>query len=97
MILKFRPLERRLKILGYVCIGFGLLAALLCITPIKFAVFYAILAGFIGMVTSSIYVFIDTRNEINKKKFTPGVIGMILSSIPILFMLAIIVMTKMNH
>jgi hypothetical protein len=90
-------LEKKLNILGYVCIAFGILAALLCVTPVKFAVFYAILAGFIGMVTSSTYVFIDTRNEINKKKFTPGVIGMVLSSIPILFMLAIIIMTKMNH
>lgn len=89
--------ERKLKILGYVCVSLGIIAALLCITPVAFGVFFAILAGFFGMVTSAIYVFIDTRNEINKNKFTAGVLGMILSSIPILFMLAIIVISKMNH
>jgi hypothetical protein len=90
-------LEKKLRILGFVCVGLGTIAALLCITPIAFGVFLAILAGFLGMVSSAIYVFIDTRNEINKNKFTPGVLGMILSSVPILFMLAIIIMSKMNH
>jgi hypothetical protein len=96
-------LEKKLKIIGYICVGFGALAAFLCIAPvlgltgITFGVFFAILAGFIGMITSAIYVFIDTRNEINKHKFTAGVLGMILSSVPILFMLAVIIMSRMNH
>jgi hypothetical protein len=90
-------MEKKLKILGYFCISLGLLAAVLCITPVKFGVFFAILAGFLGMLSSSIYVFIDTRNEINNKKFTAGVLGMILSSIPIIFMLVIMIMSKMNH
>jgi hypothetical protein len=90
-------LEKKLTVLGYICVGLGILAALLCVIPLSFGVFYAILAGFLGMVTSSVYVFIDTRNEINQKKFTAGVLGMILSSIPILFMLTIMIMSKMNH
>lgn len=90
-------MEKKLNILGYICVGLGALAALLCVTPIAFGVFFALLAGFLGMVTSSIYIFVDTRNEINKKKFTAGVLGMILSSIPILFMLAIVIMSKLNH
>jgi hypothetical protein len=90
-------LEKKLKIIGYICLSLGILAALLCVTPIAFGVFYAVLAGFLGMVTSSVYVFIDTRYEITKKKFSAGVIGMMLSSIPILFLLAIVIMTKMNQ
>ncbi|MCW3104026.1 MAG: hypothetical protein JWO09_2466 [Bacteroidetes bacterium] len=95
-------MEKRLKVLGYASVFFGALAAFLCIAPVlgigfTFAVFFAILAGFVGMVTSAIYVFIDTRNEINKHKFTAGVLGMLLSSVPILFMLAVIIMSKMNH
>jgi hypothetical protein len=96
-------LKKKLKIIGYICVGFGIIAAFLCIAPVlgitrfSFGVFYAILSGFLGMVTSAIYVFIDTRNEINKNRFTAGVLGMILSSVPIIFMLAIIVMSKMNH
>ena len=95
-------MEKRLKILGYISVGFGALAAFLCVAPVlgigfTFAVFFAILAGFVGMVTSAIYVFIDTRHEINKHKFTAGVLGMLLSSVPIVFMLAVIIMSKMNH
>lgn len=90
-------MEKKLNIIGIVSITLGIIAALLCITPIAFAVFYAILAGFLGMIFSSVYVYIDTKNEINSKKLTPGLIGMFLSSIPILFMLAIIIISKMNH
>jgi hypothetical protein len=90
-------MEKKLKILGFISIALGVIAALLCITPMPFAVMFAVLSGFFGLLCSSIYIFIDTRNEVNTKKFTPGVIGMILSSIPILFMLAIIILSKINR
>lgn len=87
---------QKLKILGYFSLIFGATAALFCIIPIPFAIFYAMLAGFLGLIISSIYIFIDTRNGINTKKITPGVIGMALSSIPVIFMLVIIILTKTN-
>ncbi|HEX8514598.1 MAG TPA: hypothetical protein VF868_00260 [Bacteroidia bacterium] len=90
-------MEKKLNIIGYICVGFGILAALLCVIPVAFGVFYAVFAGFLGMVSSSVYVFIDTKHEISKKRLTPGVYGMILSSIPILFMLAIVVIAKLNQ
>jgi len=90
-------MEKKLKILGYASIILGTAAALLCVIPVPFAVMFAVLSGFFGLIFSSIYIFIDTRNEVNTKKFTPGIIGMILSSIPILFMLAIIIMSKINR
>lgn len=89
-------MEKRLKIIGYISLTLGVLAALLCITPVPFGVFYAMLAGFLGLIVSSIYIFIDTRNEINTKKITPGVIGMMLSSIPVLFMVTIIILSKIK-
>ena len=89
-------MEKNLKILGYVSLFFGIAAALLCITPVPFGVFYAMVAGFLGLIFSSIYIFIDTRNEINTKKITPGVIAMMLSSIPVIFMIVIIVLSKIN-
>ncbi len=88
-------MEKKLKIIGGFSLTFGSIAALLCIIP--FGVFYAILAGFFGMICSSIYIFIDTRNEINTKKITPGVIGLILSSIPVLLILIVIILSKINH
>jgi nicotinamide riboside transporter PnuC len=89
-------LDKKLKIIGNTSITLGIIAALLCITPISFGVFFAILAGFFGMIMSSIYIFIDTKHEFNTKKLTPGIIGMMLSSIPIVFMLVIIILSKIN-
>lgn len=89
-------LKKRLKLLGIASIILGGLAALLCVSTIQ-GLFYAIPIGFLGMVCSGIYVFIDTRNEINTKKITPGIIGMILSSIPILFILIMIIFIRKTH
>jgi len=83
-------LQKKLKILGVSSIIIGGITAILCITTIQ-GLFYAIPIGFVGMICSGAYVFIDTRNEINKKKITAGIIGMILSSIPILFMLSLMI------
>jgi len=88
-------MEQRLKILGYISVGLGVLSALLCIIPL--GIFFAILSGFFGLIFSSIYIFIDTRNQINTKKFTAGVLGMILSSIPVVLMLIVIILAKINR
>jgi len=90
-------MENKIKIIGVCSIVLGSIAALLCIIPISSGVFFAVLTGFLGTICSSIYIFIDTRNEINTKKITPGVIGLILSSIPIVLILAVIVLSKINH
>lgn len=93
-------MQNRLKILGYFSITFGLIAALLSILPffinLPFGIFIAIFSGFIGLIISTIYIFIDTKHEINTSKFTVGVMGMILSSTPILIMISIIVLSKIN-
>lgn len=88
-------LQKRLKVLGIISIVIGGFAALLCISTIS-GFFYAIPLGFIGMVCSGFYVFIDTRNEINKKKITPGIIGMVLSSLPVLFILSFMIIRHFN-
>lgn len=88
-------LHKRLKVLGIVSIITGSIAALLCISTIG-GFIYAIPMGFIGMVCSGAYVFIDTRNEINTKKITPGIIGMILSSMPVLFILIFMIIRHFN-
>lgn len=88
-------LQKRLKILGIISILFGCAAALLCISSRK-GLFFAIPIGFIGMLCSGIYVFIDTRNEVNTKKITPGIIAMVLSSVPVLFMLVFMIIDHYN-
>ena len=76
---------KKIKALGIVSIVLGIIAALLCVTPN--GLFLSIPIGFIGMVCSGIYVYIDIKNEMNKKSITPGIIGMGLSSLPVLFIL----------
>lgn len=83
-------LQKRLKILGIISILIGCTAALLCVSSQR-GLFFAIPVGFIGMLCSGIYVFIDTRNEVNTKKITPGIIAMALSSVPVLFMLVFMI------
>ena len=88
-------MENKLKIIGIISLILGAAAALLCILP--HGLFLAIFVGFIGLLCSTVYVFIDSRYEINSKKITPGIIAMALSSIPVLFLLAIIIMSKVNR
>ena len=90
-------MQNKIKILGVACIVIGITAALLCISPLSGSIFIALPVGFIGMICSSIYVFIDTKNEINTKKFTPGIIGMLLSSTPVLWVLTFIILNHFKH
>lgn len=86
--------EQRIKILGYASLLLGIISALLCVVP--FGVFFALITGFFGMIVSSIYIYLDTKHEINNKKFTIGIWGMVLSSLPVLLLLAIIILSKIN-
>jgi hypothetical protein len=87
-------LEKKLKILGYISLGMGMIAALICFLPL--GIFYAMPIGFFGLLISSAYIYIDTKNQVNTKKVTPGIIGMVLSSLPVIFMLIFIIMSKMK-
>lgn len=88
-------MEKKLKILGIVSLLFGAAAALLCLFP--GGILYAMPLGFVGMICSSAYVFYDTRDEVNKSQITPGIIGIVLSSIPVVLVVVFTVMNKMNH
>ncbi|MBA3705458.1 MAG: hypothetical protein H0W84_06030 [Bacteroidetes bacterium] len=90
-------MEKKLKIIGIISLVLGSIAALFCIIHIPFSVFYAILSGFLGTIGSTLYIFLDTRYEINTKKITPGIIALILSSIPILLVLAVVIKNQINH
>jgi energy-converting hydrogenase Eha subunit C len=78
-------MQKKIKLLGIISIIIGSISALLCLSPRTLIL--ALPVGFIGMICSCVYVFIDTRDGINSKKITLGVIGVILSSIPVLLIL----------
>jgi hypothetical protein len=90
-------MKKKLKVIGICSLVLGGIAALLCVIGIPFAVFFAVLTGFLGTICSTIYIFIDTRYEINTKKITPGIVGLILSSIPILLILIAIVRSQLKQ
>ena len=75
-------------ILGYLSIVIGALAAL-SIYRIQFA-FYGIAIGILGFIISGINIFLNTKYYYEEEKYPKGYIGMLLSSLPVLFMLFVI-------
>lgn len=90
-------LLQKIRILGWASISIGAIAALLCIYPSSRALLAALPIGFIGMICSSMYVYIDTKNDINSKKVTPGIIGLLLSSAPVLLILSFMIINFFNR
>ena len=85
---------KTLKIFGIFSILLGGIAALLCMIPLGIkGLFFALIAGFFGMICSTAYIFIDSRYQLSTKKITPGVIGILLSSVPIV----LIIVFKIIH
>ncbi|MCC6691092.1 MAG: hypothetical protein IT235_06120 [Bacteroidia bacterium] len=85
---------KSVNILGGVSIFIGLIAALLCITP--FGIFYAVPTGFVGFVCTTIYIGLNTRHQINTKTINPGIIALVLNSVPIVYILIGIIATKLK-
>lgn len=87
--------KKKLKLLAVLSLILGVLAALFCLFPGGLII--ALPIGFLGMIASSVYIFIDTRDEINTAKITPGIIGMLLSSAPVLLILTFIIINYLKH
>ncbi len=85
-------MNKKLQIIGVIAVCLGFLSAALCFLP--YGLFLSIPVGFLGMITSTLYVYYDSKYQINTKKITPGIIGIVLSSIPIITILIIIFMSK---
>ena len=76
------------KTLGYLSVLIGIFAAL-SIYRIQFA-FYGIALGILGFILSGINIFLNTKFYSDEEKYPTGYIGMVLSSVPVLFMLIVI-------
>ncbi len=85
-------MQKQIKLLGIASLTLGVLSAIIWMLP--YGLMLALPIGFLGMVVSTIYVYIDTKYELTTKKITPGIIGIILSSIPIIIVLIIIIMSR---
>lgn len=76
------------KALGYFSLLIGVLATL-SIYRIQFA-FFGIALGILGFIVSGINIFLNTKYYSEEEKYPKGYLGMVLSSIPVLFMLFVI-------
>lgn len=86
-------MQQQLKILGIVCLVLGIVTATVCF----YSLALALPIGFLGMIGSSTYIYIDTKNQINTSNITPGIISLILSSLPVLLILTVIAYTYFTH
>jgi hypothetical protein len=89
-------MQQKIKILGIASIGIGIISAALILFGIK-GLFLSLPVGFVGMVCSCIYIFFDTKYDINKSKFTAGILGVILNSIPIVLIMILVFVNKGKH
>jgi hypothetical protein len=80
------------KFSGYLSILVGILCTL-SIYQLRF-VFYGIMLAIIGFLLSGINIFLNNKYEFDEVKWPKGYLGMLLSSIPVLFMLFVILKYK---
>jgi hypothetical protein len=83
---------RFFKLAGYLSLFFGTLSVLFTV-QIHF-LFFGLITSILGFIASITYIFIKTRNEIKTGFFNQGIVGMLLSSVPVLVLLVIIFSSK---
>lgn len=76
------------KLSGYASVLFGAGACLTLINP--FFLFYSLLFAIIGFIFSTINIYLNAKYEITGKNFSLGYVGIILSSVPVIFLMVLI-------
>ncbi|MCW3077600.1 MAG: hypothetical protein JWO32_2209 [Bacteroidetes bacterium] len=76
------------KLLGYLSIIIGLCAAA-CIFKIQ-NMFYGIAIAIVGFIISGINIYLNMKYYSEEEKYPKGYLGMLFSSLPVLFMLFVI-------
>ena len=76
------------KISGIVSLVFGILGAccLISLRTVPFGLLFSVL----GFIVSGVNVFLDAKHEFSGKKYPLGYAGMILSSLPVVFLMIMI-------
>lgn len=81
------------RAVGIVAITFGLIASIFAFIHIMWPMI-AVVAGFLGFLFSSVYIFLNARYSVNTKTFNPGTIGLLLSSVPVIFFIIIVLSSR---
>jgi len=80
------------RVSGYLSIIVGVICAL-SIYQLRY-VFYGIMLAILGFILAGINIFLNTKFEFDEVKWPKGYLGMLLSSIPVLFMLFVVLKFK---
>lgn len=75
-------------IIGYLSIAVGI-AATLCIFRIQ-NMFFGIMLSILGFIISGINIYLNMKYYSEEEKYPKGYLGMVFSSLPVLFMLFVI-------
>lgn len=76
------------KLTGILSVVFGGAACLTLINP--YFLFFALLFSILGFASATINIYMNAKYEITKSNFSLGHVGVILSSIPVIFLLILI-------
>lgn len=76
------------KLSGILSVIFGAVASLALINP--HYLFFALLFAILGFASATINIYLNAKYEITNSNFSMGHIGVILSSIPVIFLLILI-------
>lgn len=76
------------KLSGISSIVFGGVACLALINP--YYLFFALLFAILGFAAATVNIYLNAKYEITKGNFSLGHIGVLLSSVPVVFLLVLI-------
>jgi hypothetical protein len=80
------------KLSGWLSLIVGIICTL-SIYQIRY-VYYGVMLAIVGFIFAGINIFLNQRFEFDEVKWPKGYIGMLLSSIPVLFLLFVILKFK---
>ncbi|MCD6066443.1 MAG: hypothetical protein K0S33_1269 [Bacteroidetes bacterium] len=80
------------RLTGQLSLVFGILAAL-SVLKVAFLIIGLVFC-LLGFATSIINIFIQTKYQMEKKVFTKAHLGLLLSSIPVIYIIIIVVIFK---
>ena len=76
------------RLTGYLSIIIGIICTL-SIYQLRF-IFYGVMLAILGIIMAEINIYLNGKYEFDEAKWPKGYIGMVLSSIPVLFMLFVV-------
>jgi len=74
----------------------SIIIGILCTLSIyqMYYLYYGIFLSIVGFLLAGINIFLNNRFEFDEKKWPKGYLGMLLSSVPVLFMLFVVLKFK---